>query len=50
MVHNFGYDRWIALKILQGFLDAVFIVVAMESLLNDEDVWLAFLEYRLKNA
>jgi hypothetical protein len=46
--YNFGSDRWIALKILQGFSEAVFLGVAIESLLRDVEVWLAILEYRLK--
>jgi len=36
--HNFSSDRWIALKVLQKFLEAVFLVVPMESLLVEEDV------------
>jgi len=35
-------------KFLQGFLEAVFIRVAMEWLLGDEDVLSVELEYRLK--
>jgi hypothetical protein len=42
--------RVIALKLLLGFLEAVFIGVAMEWLLGDEDVWSVELEYRLKRA
>jgi hypothetical protein len=34
-----GSDRWIALKILHEFPDAVFLGVATESLLGDEEVW-----------
>ena len=48
--HNFWSDRWIALKCLQGFPELVFICVAMEWLLGDEDVWSVELEYRLKRA
>jgi hypothetical protein len=48
--HNFWFDRWIALKCLQGFPELVFICVAMEWLLGDEDVWSVELEYRLKRA
>jgi len=33
--HNFGSDRWISLKILQEFPDAVFLGVDVESLLGD---------------
>jgi len=33
--HNFGSDRWISLKILQQFPDAVFLGVDVESLLGD---------------
>jgi hypothetical protein len=46
--YYFGSDRWIALKILQGFLEAVFLGVAIESLLRDVEVWFAILEYQLK--
>jgi hypothetical protein len=46
--HNFWSDRWVALKFLQWFLEAVFIGVAREWLLGDEDVWSVELEYRLK--
>jgi hypothetical protein len=35
---------------LQGFSEAVFIGVAMEWLLGDEDVWSIELQYRLKTA
>ena len=48
--HNFLSDRWIALKLLQGCLEAVLIGVAMEWLLGDEDVWSVELKYRLKKA
>jgi hypothetical protein len=46
--HNFWYDRWIALKCLHEFLEAVFLRVALDSLLDDEDVWSPSLEYRVK--
>jgi len=36
--HNFWFDRWIALKVLQQFPEAVFLVVHMESLLVEEEV------------
>jgi len=36
--HNFWSDSWIALKVLQLFLEAVFLVVPKESLLVEEDV------------
>jgi len=36
--HNFWSDRWLALKVLQKFPEAVFLVVFMESLLVEEDV------------
>jgi hypothetical protein len=41
---NFGFDRWIALKILHEFPDAVFLGVATEYLLGDEVVLSANLE------
>ena len=50
MEHNFWSDRWIALKFLQWFLEAVFIGVAMEWLHCDGYVLLASMEYRLKRA
>jgi len=37
--HNFWSDRWIAMKVLQQFPEAVFIVLPMESLLVEEDVF-----------
>jgi hypothetical protein len=33
--YNYGSDRWISLKILQEFPDAVFLGVDVESLLDD---------------
>ena len=42
--HNFWYDRWIALKYLHEFLEAVVLRVALDSLLDDEDVLSASLE------
>jgi len=36
--HNFGSDCWISVKILQEFLDAVFLGVDVESLLGDAEV------------
>jgi hypothetical protein len=36
--HNFSSDRWISLKILQEFPDAVFLGVDVESLLGDAEV------------
>jgi len=37
--HNFWFDRCIALKVLEEFPEAVFLVVPMESLLGKEEVW-----------
>jgi hypothetical protein len=34
----------------QTFIEVVFLMVAMERLLGDEDVWCVELEYRLKRA
>jgi len=42
--HNFWYDCWIALKYLHEFLKAVVLRVALDSLLDDEDVRSASLE------
>jgi len=36
--HNFQSDRWIALKFLQEFPDAVFLVLDVESLLGEAEV------------
>jgi len=36
--HNFWSDRWIAMKVLQYFPEAVFLVLPMESLLFEEEV------------
>jgi hypothetical protein len=36
--HNFCSDRWISLKLLQEFPDAVFLVVDVESPLGEEEV------------
>ena len=36
--HNFGCDRWIALKSLQEFLEVVFVRGATQSLLTIEEV------------
>jgi len=35
--HNFGSDRWISLRILKEFSDAVFLGVDKESLLGDAE-------------
>ena len=35
--HNFWSYRWIALQVLQQFLEAVFLVLHMESLLVEEE-------------
>jgi pantothenate kinase type III len=35
--NNFGSDRWIALKFLQEFPEAVFLVVDVESLLGESE-------------
>jgi hypothetical protein len=39
MGHNFQHDRWIAIKILLEFLDALFHGVDEESILGDDVVW-----------
>jgi hypothetical protein len=36
--HNFWFDRWIALKFLHEFLEAIFLEVAMELHLSAEEV------------
>jgi hypothetical protein len=37
--HNFRSDRWIAIKLLQEFPDALFHTVDEESILGDDEVW-----------
>jgi hypothetical protein len=37
--HNFPSDRWIAIKLLQQFPDALFHGVDKESILDDDEVW-----------
>jgi hypothetical protein len=41
--YNFCSDHWIALKFLQGFPDAVFVGVVVESMFSEKDVWSATL-------
>ena len=38
------------LDLIQNFIEVVFIGVAMEWLIGDQDVWSPVLEYRLKSA
>jgi hypothetical protein len=37
--HNFTSDRWISIKLLLEFLDALFHEVDEESILGDDEVW-----------
>jgi len=37
--HNFRCDRWIAIKLLLEFRDALFHGVDEESILDDDEVW-----------
>jgi hypothetical protein len=37
--HKFRSDRWIGIKLLLGFPDALFHVVDEESILGDDEVW-----------
>jgi len=37
--HNFLSDRWIAIKLLLEFPDAIFHGVDVESILGDDEVW-----------
>jgi hypothetical protein len=37
--HNFTSDRWITIKLLQEFPDALFHAVDEESILVDDEVW-----------
>jgi len=37
--HKFGSDRWIAIKLLQEFPDALFHGVDAESILGDDELW-----------
>jgi len=36
--HNFLSNRWISLKVLHEFPEAVFVELSMESLLDEEEV------------
>jgi hypothetical protein len=47
---NVSSHRWIALKYLHEFPDAVFLEVATEPLLGHEEVWSANLEEAVKRA
>jgi len=42
--HNFRYDRWMAIKLLVEFLDALFHALDEEAILRDDEVWRAWLE------
>jgi hypothetical protein len=48
--HKSLSDRWITLKFLQGFREAVFRGIYTECLLSDKDVWSTEQEHRLKRA
>jgi len=37
--HNFRSDRWIAIKLLLEFPDALFHAVDEESIIGDDEVW-----------
>jgi hypothetical protein len=37
--HKFLSDRWITIKILHEFQDALFHIVDVESILGDEEIW-----------
>jgi hypothetical protein len=37
--HNFRFDRWIEIKLLLEFLDALFHAVVEGSILGDDEVW-----------
>jgi len=37
--HNFRSDRWIAIKLLLEFPDALFHALDEESILGDDEVW-----------
>jgi hypothetical protein len=37
--HNFRSDRWIGIKLLLEFLDALLHEVHEESILDDDEVW-----------
>jgi len=36
---NFGFDRWIAIKLSLEFPDALFHALDEESILDDHEVW-----------
>jgi hypothetical protein len=37
--HNFWSDCWILIKLLQDFLEVIFLVIDLESLLGEAPVW-----------
>jgi len=37
--HNFQSDRWVAIKLLLEFPDALFHALDEESILGDDEVW-----------
>jgi len=39
--HNFRSDRWIAIKLLLEFPDALFHEVDEDSILDNDEVWLS---------
>jgi hypothetical protein len=48
--HNFRSDRWIAIKLLQEFSDALFHGVDEESILDDDEVWSSQARWRVRKA
>jgi hypothetical protein len=48
--HYFPSDRWIAIKLLQEFPDALFHGVDEESILGDDEVWWSLAGWTVRKA
>jgi len=48
--NNFRSDRWIGIKLLQEFPDALFHGVDEESILDDDEVWSSQAGWTVQNA
>jgi len=48
--HNFRSDRWIAIKLLLQFPDALFHAVDKGSILDDDEVWSIQLDGQFERA
>jgi hypothetical protein len=48
--HNFRSDRWIAIKLLLEFPDALFHALDKESILGDDEVWSSLTGWTVRKA